>query len=403
MKLPFVKRSRHEAESSRLKGKIEHAEAKTASAIEKLSRMTAKRDQERERAEELEQLCEARLRAIENQHAEINELRRSRMKLLDEASKARAATAPYKGRAIPTILGVDVEPDARVVDFGDPSWRASRSFFTKATELRDLLKNTAGGAPIPFTWFPRADPQVEKANGSASWALEHFKKDWEAAKAAGDEIALHMHPWKWDAEAARWCQDHADEAWVVACVHSSIAAFRRTFGAAPPCYRGGDRYLSNAVVRALEAEGVRLDMTLERMPEVERLVEAEHGTGIIPDGTCVPRYGYRPSARDFRIPDPEKTAGLGILPLTSYQHGSLSPWLPNTLFEEALDQLLDTSAKNREFDELTHLAFAVRSNIAETPQWMDFVENALSLARRVREGRLVFATASDAWSAVAIP
>jgi hypothetical protein len=401
MKSPFISRAHHEAESSRLKDKLNHAAGQKTVTAEKLCRMTAKRDQERKRAEELEQLCEARLRAIEQLQTNIEALRRSRMRLLDETSRAQHTSSPYKGPAIPTILGVDVEPDARVVDLGDPSWRATSSFFAKAGELRKLLSNTAGSASMPFTWFPRADPQVEKANGSETWALEHFAKEWAEAKSAGDEIGLHMHPWQWNDRSGAWCQDHANEAWVLACVHSSLAAYRRVFGTTPSCYRGGDRYLSNAVVQALEEEGVKVDMTLERMPELARLVEAESGTGTIPDGTRVPQRAYRPSTEDFRIADPDKSDGLGILSLTSYHKGSLPLWLPNIDFENALEKILEAHEEGDASNGLTHLAFVVRSNIADSPLWMDFVENTLSLARRVREGRLVFATASETWNRVA--
>ena len=403
MKFPFVPRSHHEAEVARWTEKITKAEQKKAQALEKLARITASREQECRRAGELEQLCEERLRTIQEFQSTIEELRRSRVKLLDETSKARSATAPYKGRAIPTVLGVDVEPDARTVDLSDPSWRGAVSFFAKISELRELVNTTTGGMPWRITWFPRADPQVEKANGSATWALEHFAKDWEAAKAAGDEIGLHMHPWRWDVQHGGWCQDHANEAWVLECVHSSIAAYRKVFGATPASYRGGDRYLSNAVVRALEEEGVIVDLTLEKMPEVERLVETERGTGIIPDGSCVPLQAYRPSCEDFRTPNPNKKSGLGMLPLTAYAHGSLSPWCPNTLFENALDQLLDESHSSDGDVHLTHLAFVARTDLANSPRWEDFVENVLSLARRVREGRLVFATANETWKQVAWP
>lgn len=142
-------------------------------------------------------------------------------------------------------------------------------------------------------------------------------------------------------------------------------------------------------MRLLE-EGVRLDLTLERMPEVPRLLAFERGTGIIPDGTSIPLRAYRPSSHDFRLPDPTKTTGLGMLPLTPYEHGSLSPWLPNTVFEEALDRLLGNvpSATGTQSPESpTHLAFVVRTNLADSPLWDAFVENALSLARRVSEGK----------------
>ncbi|RBP41383.1 hypothetical protein DES53_107215 [Roseimicrobium gellanilyticum] len=423
MKFPFISKSRHHAEVERLKSSLAKAKEEKKRVEEKVTRLRTKLDAESRRAAELEALCEARLTVIESSHSSVtaqadpaliqlcearlremerlqshlSEMRRSRIELLDRLSLTRAAASPYTGPAIPTILGVDVEPDARVVEPSDASWQSTSEFFRRTSAFRSLLSAVAGGAPVHFTWFPRADPQVEKSNGSATWAFEQFKEEWNSMLSEGDEIGLHVHPWRWDEQANEWFQDHVDEAWVTSCVRSAIEAYRRALDKTPASYRGGDRYLSNAVVRILEQEGVQVDVTLERMPEVARLVEAERGTGVIPDGTSIPSRAYRPSAKDFRIADPENSTGLGILPLTSYEKGSLSPWLPNVLFEEELDRLLSQSSA-ADAEGPTHLAFVIRSNLVALPTWEDFVENALSLARRAREGRLVFATASEAWS-----
>ncbi|MEP9390384.1 hypothetical protein [Mesorhizobium sp. KR9-304] len=349
-------------------------------------------EQPDKRIADLVQLCEDRLRAIGALGSEIAELRRSRSSLLDEVSALRSAAAPYRGPAIPVVLGVDVEPNARAVDLRDPSWDATTAFFSKTVDLRNRVR-TISGAPLHITWFPRADPQVEISNGSADWALKHFEAEWRIAQLEGDEIGLHMHPWRWDEVTRGWCQDHGDEGWVLQCARSSIDAYRGAFGKTPAAYRGGDRFLSNAMVRLLEEEGVQLDLTLERMPGAARLVEAERGTGNIPDGENIPPSAYRPSSADFRVPDPDKTSGLGMLPLTAYEQETLAPWLPNIRFEEALDRLLAAAPENG----LTHLAFVARSDLANIPQWEAYVDNVISLARRVREGRLVFKTASETW------
>ena len=168
----------------------------------------------------------------------------------------------------------------------------------------------------------------------------------------------------------------------------------------PACYRGGDRYMSNAVARTLEEEGVQLDLTLERMPGVERLSEGERGTGVIPDCTGIPTHAFRASEKDFRVPRDGGHQGLAMLPLTAWDEGTLVPWLDRLVFEEQLEILLDESdPKSRP----THLAFVARSDLAMLPQWEDFAENIMAIARRVREGRLVFATASDTWELASLP
>lgn len=349
------------------------------------------------RIDDLVQLCEDRLRTIEELRADNAGLQRSRTDLLDRLSILRSASAPYRGSAIPVVIGIDVEPDARVVDRGNPSWDATAVLFRKMDELRDRFASVCG-QPLQLTWFPRADAQVEIANGNAGWALEHFAAEWNAAQRRGDEIGLHVHPWRWDQAADTWFQDHADEDWVAACILTALGAYRQAFGRTPAAYRGGDRYLSNGVVGLLQAEGVRLDLTLERMPGVARLAEAERGTGSIPDGMHVPQRAYWPSSSDFRAPDPDRTSGIAMLPLTAHENRTLTPWLSNTVFETALDDLLCDGADSAE--DPTHLAFVIRSDLANSPLWDVYVDNVLSLARRVREGRLLSRTASGSWDCI---
>lgn len=120
-------------------------------------------------------------------------------------------------------------------------------------------------------------------------------------------------------------------------------------------------------------------------------MEDEHGTGSLPDCSWAPACAYRPSVEDFRVPAPGQREGLGILPLTPFQGLSLCLWAPNQEVDEALECIVQQKSAP------SHLAFAVRSNIADTGYWPQFVENMLSLARRVKEGSLQFTTASQAW------
>ena len=373
MRFPLMLRSRHR----------QLAEEAVASA---------RREAER-RISELAEHCDGRQAEIERLQAQARDLSRSRIVLLDGLSLSRASLRPFAGPAVPVVVGVDVEPDARVVDLADPSWRSTALFFEKMPRLRRQFAEASGGSGLRVTWFPRADPQVAKANGNAAWALEHFGKDWQAVRQAGDEIGLHMHPWRWDDHKMSWCQDHAAESWVLSCLDVALNAYRHAFGGVPAAYRGGDRFLSNALAATLLDRGVEVDLTLERLPATARLVERENGTGSIPDGTGIPLHAYHASAQDFRTPATHDT-GLGMMPLTAYGDGTLVPWLPNTVFETELDRLLlDTEAAAVP----THLAFVARSDLATDTLWANFVGNLMSLARRVREGRLTSVTGSEAW------
>ena len=88
-------------------------------------------EQLNDRIRNLVQLCEDRRHYIDALETEIAELRQVRMRLLDEASVLRSAAMPYRGPPVPVVLGVDIEPDARVVDLRNPSWDATTAFFAK--------------------------------------------------------------------------------------------------------------------------------------------------------------------------------------------------------------------------------------------------------------------------------
>lgn len=399
MKFPIIFRSRHESIVAQMERENASIRNRAESDAEKNKRKLHSLKEECANTwahiAPLEKLIGQLREESELQQSEITVIRSSRMQLLDKLTDLLPPMQQDAVAPIPVVIGIDVEPDKRTIDLTDPSWRGAIRLFERLPEFRQMLRESTRHDVVPLNWFPRADPQVEVANGDAAWALKKFADEWQIVSDAGDEIGLHMHPWRWDKTNDCWSQDHADEAWLIHCLRSSIAAYRDFFGSTPASYRGGDRFLSNLVVKMLEEEGVEVDLTLERMPGVVRLVESERGTGSIPDGTSLPSRAYRASVQDFKQPNEKRVEGLGMLPLTAYEEGSLYLWLPNTQFEENLELLLEAK------ESPTHLAFVVRTDIAESSNWDHFVENALSLARRVRKGQLVFTTATEAWKMAA--
>lgn len=390
MKLPFVLRSRYQKRIADLQHQLTTLAAEVAENRASLQTLQEVRERELEHLRSVENLCEDRRRELERLHQSQSETGILRRRILDRLAAARAGEFIPRKNRIPVVLGVDVEPDGREVNLDDPSWRGTDRFFEKLDELRASLAAAAGGTRVPISWFPRADPQVQRSHGTAAFALQHFDREWERVLAQGDEIGLHMHPWRWNEQGGHWVQDHGNDEWMEHCLHVAISEFRHHFGKGPAVYRGGDHYLDDLVVRVLESEGVLWDMGVERLESKERLVEYEHGTGMLPDCSKVPEYAYRPSVADFRVPDPKKSTGLGILPLTFWRTETLCLWLDNSLVDEALEELVSRKTPP------THLAFVVRSNIADSSYWETFVDNALSLARRVKEGSLQFVTASQA-------
>lgn len=266
MKLPFVRRAKHHKEVEDWKDRLAKAKLRQAELAEKLKAVTEARSRELAHTRALSKLCEslkAEVEELRQREAAANPLR---LTLLDRVASARAGQFQKPATPIPVVVCVDVEPDARVVDLADPSWRGTDVFLEKWPALMTTLAEKSGAAPVPLTWFPRADPQIEKSNGSASYALQRYAGHWQSAQAAGDEIGLHMHGWRWQEETGRWSQDHGDGAWMEHCLRSAIGEYRAHFGRTPPVYRGGDHYLDDAVLRVLREEGIPLDMTLELLP-----------------------------------------------------------------------------------------------------------------------------------------
>ena len=294
-----------------------------------------------------------------------------------------------RGR-LPVALCIDAEQDDREVDRADPAWRGLESLFERLPATRRRLEHLTR-APASLSWFVRADPQVELGNGSAGWALTNYAPAWESLLADGDDVGIHCHAWRWDEPGGEWIADHGDPGWVEHCVDLGLTAYGERFGTPPPCYRGGDRFLSDAIVARLEAEGVGVDATLEPgMPATDGLVDSERGTGSIPDYTTVPRTVYRPSATDFRRPDPDREPGLRMLPLTPGGGETLYPWTDPEAFRDRLrDRLADR--------DLTHLAFAIRTDLALYDNaWEVLLENMEAVARLAGRRRIEFVTATEA-------
>ncbi len=366
--------------------------------VREVERVCEIRRVEIEQLKAVEKLCELRARDITTMQSEMAHADHSTLRLLEELKTARQAllaggSARDRSRQpLPVIFAVDLEPDQREVDNQNPSWNGAAEFFKKLPELREKVSAIAGSNnPFVFTWLIRADPQIERTNGDTAYAFRHFAEELRAAVAAGDELGLHVHPWRWADSQGRWMQDHGNDEWINHCIQVSCDTYRNHFGKAPVTHSSGDRFMSNAVVRKLSELGVKVDLSLELLPGAIRLVDHELDTGCIPDTTNVPNRAYRPSAEDFRQPDPSRRDGVVLMPQSAHPGGHLSAWAPPAIFERALELTLMNPA------ELTHLALAARTDIALSPSWEILTTNIETLARYAKEGVLQFATAERAW------
>ena len=219
---------------------------------------------------------------------------------------------------IPVILCLDVEPDERQISSDTATdWEGFAETFKFFAALRPRLA-AATDAPARFSWFFRMDPQIERAYGSPGWVAERYGALIAELAAAGDELGLHTHAWRWAEDLPGWVADHGDQQWINHCLRVAFAAYGRAFGRACDCFRFGDHWMSNETMDLLESLGAQFDLTIEP-GRIARPAETlpETYTGSLPDYLSVPLRPYRPARQDFRTHSPEHERDLWAIPLSA--------------------------------------------------------------------------------------
>ena len=301
---------------------------------------------------------------------------------------------------MPAVLCIDVEPDVRSVPMPDPEprLRGFEALLAQIDAVRTRLASSSG-RPCALTWFLRMDLQVAVAYGSARFIVDRYRADLAHLAAAGDELGVHTHSYRWQ-DGVGWVQDQADVEHVAHCARSSLDAYRDVFGQPCRAYRHGDRFMSSQLASVLVDNGVRVDLTLEPgLPAVPGLVSTEQNRGLIPH---VPRDRVAPHVAD---PDDVFEPGdskLLVIPLTTsvrftedtvpgqVPFSTLLLWSPPREFAAMLDARLADP-------ELTHLAFAIRSDLPlHRHAWSWFQANIDHLCARPLAAELAWVTATRA-------
>jgi hypothetical protein len=309
---------------------------------------------------------------------------------------------------IPVIISLDVEPDTRTNLEGGPAWRGFEVLCTRMSRLRAALAR-ATGSPARFTWLLRMDAQIQHAYGRTDWVIEQYRQLIEALIAAGDEIGVHTHAWRWK-EPIGWVADHGDEAWVEHCLRISFRTYRASFGRRARVFRFGDRFLSNRVVRWLDRKRVVCDLTMEPgRQSTSGLCAPERTTGTIPDYSAAPRRPYRPSRRNYQSPGRLWKRNLWIFPLTTGRpvaaanpaaatkpdHSTLLLGAPFPIVRELVDMTLATESK-------PFLSAVARSEVLlDRFNGEQFEQLFAYLLEHPSRSRFVFESAPDALRRVA--
>jgi hypothetical protein len=217
-------------------------------------------------------------------------------------------------RRRPTLLLIDVEPDVRKPPpDARNGWEGTRAALPLIEELRGRLEQRTA-APVVLNWFLRCDPQIEETWGGLDEVRRLVPGLIDAIVAHDDYAGIHPHLWRWDPDERDWYNDLRDDAWMQRCLDSAVAGYSAVLGRTPEACRFGDRWSSDAGVRALRARGIRYDLT----PEPGRPEEPPPGdgraVGTLPDTRRMPRVPFR-STVDDAAPDADGVPW--ILPLTT--------------------------------------------------------------------------------------
>lgn len=219
---------------------------------------------------------------------------------------------------IPIIFCVDVEPDLRIIDRSTRvPWNGYQATHAYLPKLRERFEAVTG-SPVHYTWFYRMDPQVEETYGSAAWAVEQYPEHVAEYFEKGDELALHTHAYRWDNDEQAWIVDHGNQPWINHSLKVSFQAFEAALRRPCETFRFGDRFMNTETMRELERLGVRYELTAEPgVKSIPALNLKEIHTGLLPDCRGMAYAPYRPSASDWRQPDPNKRDGIIVIPMST--------------------------------------------------------------------------------------
>ena len=278
------------------------------------------------------------------------------------------------GRTIPVVLAIDAEPEPGGGTWREPvPWRGFEHWLEYVPRLRDSLA-ALSGAPAHFAWFVRCDRQIGDVYGDQAWAADHYATGFARLKAAGDEIGIHPHTWRWDTEARHWIHDNANPAWVESVLEAGFERFAAGFGEPALAHRFGSRFMNAAIARWLAAHGVRVDTTLEPgSPGLTTLDRNAAFTGTVPDQRSVPREPYRPDPDD-----PFRPASTRTLP------GELGLWmLPHSAFDPQplIPRWRQLARRVRFFGQQRHRPGQLWTNLDATGFWDQAVRAAETLPR----------------------
>lgn len=303
--------------------------------------------------------------------------------------RRRASPGP-----IPVVVSLDIEPDGPGHEVqANGSWKGVDASRRWVDELCGRAEASSGRA-ASVSWLVRCDPQIEDVYGSATHLIDAEPALFARAAERGDDIGLHIHAWRRDAEGA-WVDDYGDRPWLEECTDRSFAAYAEAFGRPCRSVSFGNRFLGPGAVERLVHHGGGVDMTGEPANGPVADGHWPHVRGDIPDYRRMPRRPHRLAPGLTELP---MTAGRKRLGLRPKAH--LSRMRRHGLWER-LDQPIQLGGKDVPgvgFGELIadglrrqerpYLSFAIRSDglldPVQRPRLIRHVDEVMALPEAER-------------------
>ncbi|NJM65811.1 MAG: hypothetical protein HC851_09205 [Acaryochloris sp. RU_4_1] len=259
---------------------------------------------------------------------------------------------------IPALLEIHTEPDGEYLHLGQKlPWQGFERSLPFIRHLRQHISDHLD-APTHLLWSVRVDPQIAQTYGRAEWALEYYNEQLSDLRQVGDEIGLHVHPYRWEASQGLWLEDYANSDWVDECIQVAVAAYQQGYGCLPKTISVGRNWISQSTVNLVESLGLEFDLSvIPGRPSVRFYQSEKNITGIGPDYTDFPCVPYRPQVDNFRSADPDRQQGLWIIPLSSGLRFQAQGVLPR------LYQYLRGTQRTRNYQRISKLYLADRPDI----------------------------------------
>lgn len=233
-------------------------------------------------------------------------------------------------------LTVDTDPDGscgKTVDRNARGWRS----LDLALGLPEALGIALRSAPIPMTWFVRADGQLRRWFGGSAYLLHAYGDLWDRVVRQGSELAWHPHLYKAEPRTGETVLiDDACEACDELC---GIWGELGEASFAPVSFRNGEAWQSKEILATIEALGIRNDSSA--------VPGRRGGNGHPMDWMGTPTTPYFPDREDIRRPGPFRP--ILEMPMSTWTLRApwdseavtryINPAVHEVLFVDALERL----------------------------------------------------------------